>query len=101
MPSWDAAFRQVTAPRGARYTLHVNLRRADGDWATRHSWPQKANDHEWHGFVARATPCQLALFGFPPSGHVFWTDETLAGTQVRDPDLDLTPWRNATVVRDA
>jgi hypothetical protein len=85
----------LTKPRGARYTLHVTFRRADAEWAVRHSWLAKANDAEWHAFVAGATPRQLALFGFPAPGHPFWTDETLAGTQIRYPELDLTPWRRA------
>jgi hypothetical protein len=83
----------LTKPRGARYTLHVNFRRADAEWAVRHSWLQQSIDPGWSAFVARATPRQLELFGVPPPGHPFWTDETLAGMQVRYPDLDLTPWR--------
>jgi hypothetical protein len=85
----------LTAPRGARYTLHVNFRRADAEWAVRHSWLQRSIEPAWHAFVAAATPRQLELFGVPPPGHAFWTDETLAGMQVRYPDLDLTPWRQA------
>lgn len=40
-------------------------------------------------------PCarQLMLFGFPPPGHPFWTDETLAAMALRYPGLDLTPLR--------
>jgi hypothetical protein len=86
---------ELTMPRGARFTLHVNFRRADAEWAIRHSWVQKSTDPGWRGFVALATPRQLELFGFPAPGHAFWTEETLAGTQVRYPDLDLSPWRGA------
>ena len=50
---------------------------------------------EWYAFVGHATPRQLALFGFPPPGHPFWTDQTLDGLAQRDPDLDPAPWRPA------
>jgi hypothetical protein len=45
--------------------------------------------------MQRATPRQLALFGFPPPGHPYWTEATLAGTAQRYPGLDMTPWRQA------
>jgi len=32
---------------------------------------------------------------FPPPGHPFWTAETLSGTALRYPRLDLTPWTGA------
>jgi hypothetical protein len=43
-------------------------------------------------FAIRATPQQLALFGFPPSGHPHWTADTIAGAARRYPSLDLTAW---------
>jgi hypothetical protein len=46
-------------------------------------------------FVERATPRRPALFGFPPPGRRFWTAETWAGTALRYPGLDLTPWAGA------
>ena len=33
------------------------------------------------------------LFGFPPPGHPFWTEETLAAMAARYPALDLTHFR--------
>jgi hypothetical protein len=38
---------------------------------------------------------QVALFGFPPPGHAYWTEATVAGTEQRYPGLDMTPWRQA------
>jgi aminoglycoside phosphotransferase (APT) family kinase protein len=84
---------ELTLPRGARYTLMVNIRPAGNDWNTRHNWQQHATTDAWRDFVARATPRQLALFGWPPPGHPYWTDETVVGTQLRYPDLDMAPWR--------
>ena len=83
----------LTAPGGARYTIHVNFRPEGVDWIDRHSWQEKSNSPEWHAFVGRATPGQLALFGFPPPGHPYWTAETVAAVAQRYPNLDLGPWR--------
>ena len=83
----------LTAPGGARYTIHVNFRPEGVDWIDRHSWQEKSNSPEWHAFVGRATPGQLALFGFPPPGHPYWTPETVAAVAQRYPNLDLGPWR--------
>ncbi|MEM8924638.1 MAG: phytanoyl-CoA dioxygenase family protein [Actinomycetota bacterium] len=79
--------------RGARYTIHVNYRRTDADWITRRSWTDHANSSRWHQFVKRASPRQLELFGFPPAGHPYWTDQTLRGLALRYPGLDTSPWR--------
>jgi DNA-binding transcriptional LysR family regulator len=46
----------------------------------------------WYRFVARATPRQLALFGFPPPGNAYWTPQTLEAVAQRYPGLDLTAW---------
>jgi hypothetical protein len=83
----------MTAPRGARYTVHVNFRPEGVDWITRHSWRPETNIARWHDFVVRAAPQQLALFGFPLPGHPYWTEETIAGTAARYPGLDLSSWR--------
>ncbi|MBV9421202.1 MAG: hypothetical protein JO348_15650, partial [Alphaproteobacteria bacterium] len=41
------------------------------------------------------TPRQLEALGFPPPGHDYWDETTLAGAADRYPNLDLTPWRAA------
>ena len=83
---------QLTAPRGARYTLHINFRSAGTEWQSRHSWVRPANSAAWSAFVEHASPRQLALFGWPPPGHVFWTVETIKGIQQRYPKLNVAPW---------
>jgi hypothetical protein len=85
---------QLTAPRGARYTLHVSFRRADRDWIGRRAWTDAANTDEWMSFVARATPRQLALFGFPPPGRPYWTSRTLDDLATRYPGIDIDAWRS-------
>lgn len=82
----------LSAPRGARYTIHTGFRPADVEWGQRMSWTAASTGERWHDFVARASWRQLALFGFPPPGHPFWTPQTLAGLAQRYPRLDVTPW---------
>jgi hypothetical protein len=84
---------ELTKRRGARYTIHVNFRISSADWVGRHSWPSRSTGPEWVDFVVRATPRQLQLFGVPPPGHPYWTEETLAGMELRYPGLDVERWR--------
>ncbi len=82
----------LTAPRGARYTLHLGYRPATAEWGHRYSWADRSHDPAWYPFVARASPRQLRLFGFPPSGHPFWTPETVSGMAQRYPGRDWSAW---------
>lgn len=86
---------QLTAPRGVRYSMHLNFRPASMPWAQRVPWAVTGYTNEWVGFVGRATPRQLRTFGFPAPGHPYWTPETLAGVALRYPGLDMTPWQTA------
>ncbi|MBP2336457.1 hypothetical protein JOF41_002635 [Saccharothrix coeruleofusca] len=84
----------LSRPGGARYSMQLGYRRAEVEWGHRTGWVAAGHEPAWYRFVERATPRQLALFGFPPPGHPFWTEETLAGTALRYPGLDLSPWRS-------
>ncbi len=83
----------LTAPRGARYTIHVGYRPADAEWGTRAGWADRSYSEAWNALVGQATVRQLLLFGFPPPGHPFWTDETIEGVSLRYPQMDLEPFR--------
>jgi hypothetical protein len=85
----------LIAPRGARYTIHLGYRPGSAEWGQRMTWVNRSHEPEWYKFVDRATPRQLELFGFPPPGHPYWTETTVAGTALRYPGLDMTPWRRA------
>lgn len=85
----------LSAPRGARFSMHLNFRRASVPWAQRIPWAVTSFTDEWVDFVGRATPRQLQAFGFPPPGHPYWTPETLAGVALRYPALDMSPWETA------
>ena len=86
----------LTEPRGARFTLMPNFRAAANDWMNRYAWAVRAHSDEWYAFVERASLRQLLLLGFPPPGHPYWTADTIAGTALRYPGLDLSPWRAET-----
>ena len=85
----------LTLPRGARYTVHLAYRTARAEWGQRMSWAGRGHEPGWYQFARRAAPRQLALFGFPPPGHPYWTEATIAGTAQRYPGMDMTPWRQA------
>jgi hypothetical protein len=82
----------MTAPRGARYTIHVSYRAASTEWGHRYAWANRTHEPEWSVFVERATPRQLSLVGFPYPGHPFWSEQVLRDMAVRYPRLDLSPW---------
>ncbi|MFC5289855.1 hypothetical protein ACFPM7_22605 [Actinokineospora guangxiensis] len=83
----------LTCPRGARYSCHLSFRPSANDWGQRAASANRSHSPAWHRFVERAAPRQLALFGFPPPGHPFWTPATVSGLALRDPGLDVTPWK--------
>lgn len=82
----------LRAPRGARYTVHTNFRCADAEWVGRRSWIDVALTRSWHDFVTTATPRQLQLFGFPPPGHAYWSNETGNGVRQRYPGFNASAW---------
>jgi Phytanoyl-CoA dioxygenase (PhyH) len=88
---------RLTAPGGARYSMHLGFRPASLQWGQRVAWAMRSFTSEWVDFVGRATPRQLQAFGFPRPGHPYWTPETLTGMALRYPKLDLSPWRTALV----
>jgi hypothetical protein len=86
---------RMTAPRTARFMVHVSYKPAATDWLGSHGLPNAGEDMSWYRFVQGATERQLTVLGFPPPGHLYWTTETLAGVAARYPMLDLSPWRHA------
>ncbi len=86
---------RITAPRAARFMLHVSYKPAATDWLGSFGLPNAGEDMSWHRFMQRTNERQLTVLGFPPPGHPYWTAETLAGVAARYPLLDLSPWRDA------
>jgi hypothetical protein len=86
---------RMHAPASARYMLHVSFKPAGTDWLGSQAWPGAAEGMAWHRFANRASVRQLSALGFPPPGHPYWNEQTLAGVAARYPGLDMTPWRSA------
>lgn len=86
---------RMTAPRAARFMVHVSYKPAATDWLGSHGLPNAGEDMSWYRFVQGATVRQLTVLGFPPPGHPYWNAQTLAGVAARYPMLDLSPWRAA------
>ena len=91
----------LSAPAAARFLLHVAYKPVQTDWLGFHALPGHAERQAWHRFVGQATPRQLAVVGFPAPGHPYWNAETLAGVGSRYPQLDMSPWRQATYAPSA
>src|SRR5215469_15818354 len=68
---------EITAPRSARYSAHASYRHADNLWTGRHAWGDHSFHPDWNPFVEQASLRQLLLFGFPPPGHPYWTQQTV------------------------
>ena len=82
----------MTAPRGHRYAVMACYKNAADDTIGYHAWPFH-HTKPWHRIFDHATPEQLACFGVHPPGHPFWTAPTLARSQARYPNWDMTPYR--------
>ena len=45
--------------------------------------------------VESLTPHQRTMLDFVAPGHPYWNEQTLADTQLRYPNMDLRPYRQA------
>ncbi|HUC04379.1 MAG TPA: phytanoyl-CoA dioxygenase family protein [Acidimicrobiales bacterium] len=86
---------RMAAPEAARFMVHVSYKPAGTDWLGSQAWPGAAEGMAWHRFMQKATMRQLLVLGFPPPGHPYWNEVTLAGVAARYPALDMTPWIDA------
>jgi ectoine hydroxylase-related dioxygenase (phytanoyl-CoA dioxygenase family) len=87
-----SGFRAAT---GARFTFHVVFRAKESHWMGWSAWARAGLDPSLQRFIERGTPRQRELLGFPPAGHPYWNEETLAGVAARYPGMDMTPYRKA------
>ena len=84
----------LTAPGGHRYALMACYKKAGDESIAFTAWPFHQT-RPWRRIFDHATPEQLTCFGVQPPGDPFWTETTLARAQVRYPNWDLTPYREA------
>jgi ectoine hydroxylase-related dioxygenase (phytanoyl-CoA dioxygenase family) len=83
----------ITAEAGARFSHHLVYRAAANAFAGYHQWSRFGERPELKHFLQTATPRQREVLGFPPPGHVYWNQETLAAVALRYPKMDMTPYR--------
>lgn len=84
----------LTRPGGHRYTITASYKAAGNEMIARTAWPFHFM-RPWKKLIAAASPEQLACLGIPLPGSAFWTETTIARTQARWPDWDMSPYRQA------
>jgi hypothetical protein len=84
----------LTVPHGHRYAVMACFKKAGDESIGYHAW-QFHHQKPWRRIFEHATPEQLECFGVQPPGDLFWTEITLQRAQVRYPDWNLTPYREA------
>ncbi len=84
-----------TRPDGSRFVLVASYRPAQADWFGYDAFPRLGNNHIFRSFVAGKSPEDLALFGVPRPGHLFWNEATVDAMAAQYPGLDIGPWRAA------
>lgn len=88
----------MRAARGHRFALFTNFHAAAATWQrsrTVVSLPGAPEGPAARRFMADATLKQRQLFGFPPAGHEYWTDETVRDIAKIYPDMDISPYARA------
>ncbi len=84
----------LTRPGGHRYTITASYKAAGNDQIGWSAWPFHFLK-PWHKVIGHADAEQLACLGIPRPGDPFWTENTLARTQLRWPRWDMAAYRAA------
>jgi ectoine hydroxylase-related dioxygenase (phytanoyl-CoA dioxygenase family) len=84
----------MTEPGAGRFFFNLAYRQRGADWIGALPWPRRGIEPAVVDWIQAMDARQLIAIGFPPPGHDYWDDETLAATQARYPRLDLSPWRS-------
>jgi len=92
-------------PGRLRLAHNITYRRASAEWiSTLHTgwaWSAYARDKFFEKLIARATPAQRGVLGFPPPESPYWCTETLAAVEARYAayGIDMAPYRAAVAAR--
>ncbi|MFP6607573.1 MAG: phytanoyl-CoA dioxygenase family protein [Myxococcota bacterium] len=78
---------------GGRLGQFITYAPAAWKWLGIVGWSEQAIRPEFRAWIEGATPEERTTLGFPPPGHVYWTEETLAGVAARYPGMDMEPYR--------
>jgi ectoine hydroxylase-related dioxygenase (phytanoyl-CoA dioxygenase family) len=93
MGTFHRAGEMTEEPGLARFSQHLVWRAAAHPFAGYHLWSRFGERDELERFIERTTPRQREVLGFPPPGHPYWNEQTLAGVAARYPEMDLRPYR--------
>src|SRR5207253_10332461 len=77
----------LRAPAGARFSHHMGYRAGAYRWLGQSCFQHDGGQPEMDHFLEQATPRQREVLGFPPPGHRYWDEETLAGVAARYPGM--------------
>lgn len=94
-------------PGALRLAMNLTYRKAGHDWmGVLHqgwSWAMYRRSQVMERLIARASPDQRAVLGFPKPGHPYWNAQTLAAVEARYANLgiDMTPYRTAANSEDS
>ncbi len=88
MRTWHRAS-NIVADAGARFSHHLVYRCAKHFFQGYHQWSQRGEDELLQHFIARATPRQREVLGFPRSRDPYWNELTRAGVKLRYPGIVL------------
>lgn len=85
--------------RGCRLGMFVSYAPTAWKWMGITGWSNEAIRPEFKPWIERASVAERNALGFPPPGHAYWTEETLAGVSARYPGIDMTPYRTAATAK--
>jgi hypothetical protein len=83
----------IDAESGVRLSQHLVYRSSAHGFQGYHQWSQFGEKPELARFIEQAAPREREMIGFPPPGHPYWNEETLAAVAARYPRMDMTPYR--------
>jgi Phytanoyl-CoA dioxygenase (PhyH) len=85
----------MTGTDQSRFMLLADYAARGNPWMGKMSWPGFANRPAFEALMVNTTVRERDLFGFPPPGHEYWNDQTLADVAARWPGIDLSVYGNA------
>ena len=92
MRTWHRAT-PMSAETGERFTQHFVWRSARHGFQGYHLYSRSGENESLQHFLTHATPAQRQAVGFPRPTDPFWTEEALAATALRYPEMDLSTYR--------
>ena len=92
MRTWHRAS-AMTAEKGARLSHHMIWRSAAHAFQGFHQWSALGEKPEFKRFIEFSTPRQREVLGFPPPGHPYWDEQTIAAVAMRYPAMDMSIYR--------